>query len=89
MSLLESLNGHPDQVDVTTIKNDRWIIGVFLNSSVKVNFGFIQAVDVVEGQTPVVVVNSRGFNRDGFSVVLEGLFEFSFFKVRKTQVVVD
>jgi len=86
---IELLFRLPIQIDVSSIEEDGRVVGIKLDSLVKVCLGILQAVDVVVCQTSIVIMHGRLLNLDGLAVVDKSFLKFTLFEVGKTQVVMD
>ena len=79
----------PVHVDITSVEHDCGVIWIELNSFIEVRLRVIKLVDMVIGETSVVIVDCRILVVvDCLGVVSKCLLELSFFEVRETQVVV-
>jgi len=77
----------PIQENVTPIKIDRWIIAIFLNCIIKILFGIFLSINMVIGQSSIIVMNCCRLKTNCLKVMIQSIFKFSFFKVREPQVV--
>jgi len=78
----------PIQENVSTIEIDSRVIGVFLNSIIKILLSIFLSIDVVISQSFVVEMHCGSIKTNSLLVMNQCIFKFSLFEVRKTQVVV-